>query len=141
MESAFGFHFESIPSFDLPEQQLISWLKTVAVDHKYAVEDLSVVLCTDDFLHNLNVQYLEHDTLTDIITFDYNEGKTIIGELYISVERVKENATIHSCSFEDEFHRVLVHGVLHLVGYKDKNEADQSEMRSKEDYYLSLRDF
>ncbi len=141
METAFGFHFESIPSFDLPEQQLINWLRLVATDHDYEVEDLSIVLCSDEYLLNLNVQYLEHDTLTDIITFDYNEGKMMIGELYISIERVKENAAIHSCSFNDELNRVLVHGVLHLVGYKDKNEADQVAMRSQEDYYLSLRDF
>jgi probable rRNA maturation factor len=141
MEESIGFHFESIPSFELPEDKLSSWFLAVAADHEYEIEELSLVLCSDDYLHSLNVQYLDHNTLTDIITFDYNEGKQLIGELYVSVERVKENAQIHKVTFEIELHRVFVHGVLHLVGYKDKEANDQVEMRTKEDYYLSLLDF
>lgn len=141
MEHDIGFHFESIPSFELSEDSIVAWFLVVAADHKYEIEELSIVLCSDEYLHGLNVQYLDHNTLTDIITFDYNEGNQLIGELYVSVERVKENAQIHQVSFKEELHRVFVHGVLHLVGYKDKETNDQIEMRTKEDYYLSLRDF
>ena len=86
----------------------------------------------------INVEYLDHDTYTDIITFDYTVGKELHGDIFISIDRVKENAEVYKCSFKDELARVMVHGVLHLVGYKDKSTVDSTIMRAKEDYHLSL---
>jgi len=95
------------------------------------------VFCDDDYLHKLNVEFLNHDTLTDIISFDYSVGKVIQGDVFISVERVAENAIEYKVSFLEELHRVIVHGILHYCGYKDKTEKDAVLMRSKENYYLS----
>ncbi len=87
----------------------------------------------------MNVEFLDHDTLTDVITFDYNQGNIIIGEIYMSIDRIRENARDKNIDFLDEFHRIIIHGLLHLMGYKDKTTTDKLEMTSKEDYYLSLR--
>ena len=133
--------FESVEELTLPEEALKSWLKQAVLDHHKELESLNIILCTDDFLHDLNVQYLDHDTLTDIITFDYNHDDQVNGELYISLDRVEENARENHVSTIEELHRVMIHGVLHLVGYKDKSPEDQTEMRGREDYYLSLRTF
>jgi rRNA maturation RNase YbeY len=107
---------------------------------KTKIESLDVIFCDDDYLHQLNVTHLNHDTLTDIITFDLTEPnqKAKTGELYISVTRVKENAKLFQTTFKRELHRVVFHGLLHLCGYKDKNKNDIVTMRSKEDHYLAL---
>jgi probable rRNA maturation factor len=98
---------------------------------------LAYIFCTDDFLHQMNQQFLDHDTLTDIITFDLSESpETLVGEIYISVERVRENAEAFNTTYQDELHRVLFHGALHLCGYKDKTAADQKIMREKENECL-----
>jgi probable rRNA maturation factor len=94
------------------------------------------VFCDDHFLHKLNVEFLDHDTLTDVISFDYSIGKEIHGEIFISIERVKENAKEFNQSFEQELSRVMVHGILHYCGYKDKLPTDANVMRSKEEFYL-----
>ena len=99
---------------------------------------LNYIMCTDEFLLGINVQFLDHDTLTDIITFDLSEGENdLTGEIYVSVERVAENATKFGVSYTDELHRVLFHGALHLCGFKDKTPADEQEMRKREDLCLT----
>jgi probable rRNA maturation factor len=99
------------------------------------------VFCDDDYLHKLNLQFLNHDTLTDIISFDNSLGKQIHGEIYISVERVKENAGTYQVAFLEELHRVIIHGVLHFCGYKDKTKKQQETMSRKENEALDLRTF
>ncbi|MDR0560628.1 MAG: rRNA maturation RNase YbeY [Prevotellaceae bacterium] len=98
--------------------------------------EVSVVFCTDEFLQEINSKYLNHDTLTDVITFNYNEGRRISGEAFISVERVAENAAEYKTSFDEELDRVIYHAILHLCGYDDKTPEDEQIMRTKEDYYL-----
>uniref|UniRef100_UPI0030DAA519 rRNA maturation RNase YbeY n=1 Tax=uncultured Planktosalinus sp. TaxID=1810935 RepID=UPI0030DAA519 len=99
----------------------------------FKLGEISYVFCDDEYLHKLNIQYLNHDTLTDIISFDYTVDEEIIGDIYISIERVRENAKEFNSTFEDELARVIIHGVLHLLGYKDKTELEKLEMRQKED--------
>lgn len=101
------------------------------------IDDINFVFCTDEYLLGLNQKYLDHNTLTDIISFDYTpRGGALNGEIYISIERVKENAALFGSTFVHELHRVIFHGVLHLCGYKDKLKADQAVMRAKEEFYL-----
>jgi rRNA maturation RNase YbeY len=117
-----------------------NWIKAVIDNEGGQLENINFILTSDRFLHQLNIDYLQHDTLTDIITFDYNEGiMPIISDIYISIDRCKENAGELKQSTRNELHRLFVHGVLHLLGYKDKSNADKQEMTAKEDYYLSLR--
>jgi rRNA maturation RNase YbeY len=110
-------------------------------DYKKNLGSLNYIFCTDNYLLQINNDYLKHNTLTDIITFDYTEGKMVSGEVFISVERVRENAALFSGSFKDELHRVMIHGILHLCGHKDKTPSAKKEMTAQEDYYLSLRSF
>ena len=118
------------------------WLKETIEKEKNVLKELNYIFCSDEYLHNMNVSYLNHDTLTDIITFDNAEFEgEIVGDIFISIERVKENAVKFGVSFEDELHRVMVHGALHLLGYKDKKKADQEKMRERENYYLKRRNF
>ena len=115
------------------------WIKEVILLEKHTLSEISYIFCSDDYLHNMNVQYLNHDTLTDIITFDNSEEEDQIeGDIFISVDRVKENATQLNLPFDTELHRVMIHGILHLCGYKDKTSADNELMRKKEDACLSL---
>ena len=102
--------------------------------------DISVIFCSDNYILDVNIKYLGHDYFTDIITFDYCEGDRLSGDLFISIDSVRENAVHYGTEFEDELNRVMVHGVLHLVGYDDHTAAEKKEMRAKEDYYLSLRE-
>ncbi len=127
--------FNDLISLELPIDELTkSWISKAILNEKY-------IFCDDNYLSEMNVKYLNHNTLTDIISFDYTIGKIISGDIFISVERVKENAILYNTTFTDELHRVLIHGILHYCGYKDKTEDEKTQMRSKEDYYLSLRDF
>jgi probable rRNA maturation factor len=121
-------------------RKTIQWIKTAVSKEKGAVLELNYIFCSDEYLLSLNQGYLKHNTLTDIITFDYsNSKKAIEGEIYISVDRVLENSKKLKTPFNEELDRVIIHGVLHLCGYKDKAAADKSRMRKKEDTYLSLR--
>ncbi len=120
-------------------RKTISWLIESTKREKKVVSELSFIFCTDDFLVRLNQEYLQHDTLTDVITFDYSEGKLISGEVFISIKRVAENSGKFGVNFEDEVLRVIIHGVLHLCGYKDKKPFEIAAMRKKEEAYLSLR--
>jgi rRNA maturation RNase YbeY len=117
-----------------------AWIfETIKAEQKQLGE-LNYIFCSDEYLLKINKEYLNHDTLTDIITFDNSEeALTIEGDIFISIERVQENAQELKVSFEEELARVMIHGVLHLVGYKDKTLEDSQKMRAKEDHYLSLR--
>ena len=115
-----------------------TWLRKVAAHHGKTLGDLSVVSCSDEELLVYNRKYLDHDTYTDIITFDHSEGDTLAGDLLISFERVRENAVNQGVVFQDELRRVMVHGVLHLAGLKDKTDADAQAMRAAEDHALAM---
>jgi len=126
--------------FRLKEKAKIRrWISQVVENECKTIGEISYVFCTDTYLLDINQQYLKHNTYTDIVTFDYTEEGKINGDLFISVERVTENAQRFSVNFEHELKRVLVHGILHLCGYKDKSEEDEKVMRAREDYYLSLQ--
>jgi probable rRNA maturation factor len=116
-----------------------SWIKSTIKKEKRSLSTLTFIFCSDRYLHSLNVTYLHHKTLTDIITFDYStDANRIEGEIYISVERVMENAPKFKNSFNKELHRVIIHGVLHLLGYNDKRSSEKAQIRKKEEAYLSL---
>lgn len=133
--------FASQNEFELgSESNTERWLKSVALKEGYGIGELNYVFCDDEYLLDLNKRYLDHDTFTDIITFDYTENDEINGEVYISIDRVGENAETYNASFDDELNRVMVHGLLHLCGYADKTEEEKAGMRSKENEYLKLAD-
>jgi len=134
--------FNYLDKFQLPnEQEVRAWLEFVLDQEDRELGEVSYIFCDDDYLYDLNVKHLKHNTLTDIISFDYSLGKVVSGDIYISVERVDENARDRGIEFDDELHRIIVHGMLHYIGYKDKSESQRKTMRKKEDYYLSLRTF
>lgn len=136
---AIHFFTESI-SFKLTEVLKVKrWVKAVILQEKHTLGELNFVFCNDDYLHEINVAYLQHDDYTDIITFDNSEKQGIVeGDIFISVERVQENAQNLQISFEQELHRVMIHGVLHLLGYRDKTDTEVFQMRSKENEALAL---
>ena len=112
------------------------WVRNILKEEGKQPGDIAYIFCMDDYLLKLNIQYLNHHTLTDIITFDYNENVRVSGDILISVERIRENAEIFSKSFNEELGRVMAHGMLHLVGYKDKSKEDKTRMTEKENKYL-----
>ncbi len=116
------------------------WLKLVAESEIRKIGDISIIFCSDNYILDVNQKYLNHDYFTDIITFDYCEGDKLSGDLFISVDSVMENSVEYGTEFKDELNRVIVHGILHLIGYDDHNKKDVELMRKKENYYLSLRD-
>jgi rRNA maturation RNase YbeY len=132
-----SFNYEN--DFELNnEEQLSNWISRVIASEEKKEGEINYIFCDDDYLLNLNEQYLNHDTLTDIISFDYSMGNEIHGDIFISTERVKDNATDFKVSFEEELKRVMVHGVLHYCGFKDKTEEDEALMRSKEDEKIKM---
>ena len=132
--------FDSQNSFELENiNSKKEWIGAVIEEEGKTLHELQYVFCTDEFLHKINVDFLNHNTLTDIITFDYTSGVSVSGEIYISIDRVFENAKEFNVKFIDELDRVIIHGVLHLCGYTDKTEREKLVMRSKEDYYLDRR--
>ena len=138
MEDSISFFSEDIDFVFTNEQKHIAWIENCASSESKIAGELSFVFCDDEYLHKINLEYLNHDTYTDIITFDYTEGNIIAGDIFISIERVKENAIKFNTPFDNELSRVLIHGTLHLMGYKDKTTEEQTLMRSKEDFYLNL---
>ncbi|MGB5361713.1 MAG: rRNA maturation RNase YbeY [Aureibaculum sp.] len=135
-----GFNFET--EYSLQKQnELGKWITDLILKEGLKEGDINYIFCNDDYLLEKNVKYLNHNELTDIITFDYSIGKLLSGDIFISIERVKDNAISYNVAVKDELQRVMVHGVLHLCGYKDKSKEEKSLMRDKEDYYLSLRTF
>ena len=116
------------------------WLRLAAESEIRRIGDISIIFCSDNYVLDINQKYLQHDYFTDIITFDYCEGDRLSGDLFISVDSVRENSVEFGTEFKDELNRVIIHGLLHLIGYDDHTEADIKMMRSKENYYLSLRE-
>ena len=134
-------YFNEDINFKFKDKRLNNrWLKLVAESEIRRLGDISVIFCSDNYILDVNIKYLGHDYFTDIITFDYCEGDRLSGDLFISIDSVRENAAHYRTEFEDELNRVMVHGVLHLIGYDDHTAAEKKEMRAKEDYYLSLRE-
>ena len=132
-----SFNYEN--NFELPnEDQIATWISLVILSENKKEGEINYIFCNDDYLLNLNEQYLDHDTLTDIISFDYSVGNEIHGDIFISTERVKENAIDFKATFEEELQRVIVHGVLHYCGYKDKTEDDERLMRNMEDEKIKM---
>lgn len=130
-------------SFTLKEKNnLRNWMKQAIITEGQKLKELNFVFCSDKYLLEINKQYLNHSTLTDIVTFDNSEDPgRIVGDIFISIERIMENAASFNVSFRDELHRVMIHGILHLLGYTDKTKSTKALMTSKEDEYLSLRAF
>ena len=135
-----AFYFEDTDFKLRHKTRIKEWLRLVAESEVFTLGNISVIFCSDNYILDINQKYLQHDYFTDIITFDYSEGGRISGDLFISVDSVRENSVEYGTEFEDELHRVIVHGILHLIGYDDHTEEDVKVMRSKEDYYLSLRE-
>ena len=115
------------------------WLKLVAGSEIRVIGDVNIIFCSDKYILDVNLRYLHHDYYTDIITFDYCEGKKLSGDLFISIDTVRENALEYGVEFDDELHRVMVHGLLHLIGYDDHTPEEEKIIHEKEDYYLKLR--
>ncbi|MFV5684960.1 rRNA maturation RNase YbeY [Flavobacterium sp. GB2R13] len=132
-----NFNYETDFALD-NEEAVAAWLSNVITSENKKEGEINYIFCDDEYLHKINLEYLNHDTLTDIISFDYTMGNELSGDVFVSIERVKDNAVDFNVPFEDELKRVLVHGVLHYCGYKDKGEADELLMRSKEDEKLAL---
>lgn len=134
-----SFNYET--DFQLKEETKVSqWISDTISKEEYNEGEINYIFCNDAYLHELNVEFLDHDTLTDIISFDYSVGKELHGDIYISIERVTDNAKDFNVDFSKELHRVMIHGILHYCGYKDKTPDDAKLMRQKENHYLSTRD-
>ena len=133
-------NYYSETDFDLADPDLkTSWISKIVESKKKQLGEVSFIFCSDEFLHDLNVRFLNHDTLTDIISFDESLGNELNGEIYISIDRVRENAGQYNVSFEDELDRVLIHGILHFCGLKDKTDEEADAMRLAENEALLLR--
>ena len=120
------------------EIEISNWISSVISSEEFKQGEINYIFCDDDYLHKLNVEFLRHDSLTDIISFDYTVGKELHGDIFISVDRVKENANKFKVTFDEELNRVMVHGILHFCGFKDKSVDEKKLMREKENEYLSM---
>ena len=136
-QSIINFYSETDFLID-DQEKYSSWISHVISSESRKLGEISYIFCDDDYLLQLNKEYLQHDTLTDIITFDYTVGKILHGEIYISIERVKENSILFNVSFPEELRRVMAHGILHLCGYKDKSPQESDMMRSREEEKMKL---
>ncbi len=129
------YHYET--EFTLNEADNISlWLNASIEEEGKELGELNYIFCDDEYLLKVNIDHLNHDYYTDIITFDYCENDIVISDLFLSIDRIKENAKTYGVLFEEELHRVMIHGVMHLCGYKDKSEEDAEKMRERENHYL-----
>ena len=131
-----NYFFENIDKKNI-DSNISIWLEDLILSENKKPGDINYIFCDDDYLLKVNQDYLDHDYYTDIITFDYVKGKTISGDIFVSLPRILDNASTLSQNFESEFNRVLAHGILHLCGYKDKTEEEQTQMRAKEDFYIN----
>ena len=130
--------FEYLETEEITEiNQNKKWINQVISNEAKEEGDITYIFCNDDYLLEKNIRFLNHNTLTDVITFDYCEGNSVSGDIFISIQRVKENSEVFKVDFLTELNRVMVHGLLHLLGYTDKTESESSLMRKKENYYLS----
>lgn len=139
--SSINFFFEDVRPFKYKKKPIKNQVKFLILNELYIPGDISVIFCSDEYLLGINKQYLNHNYYTDIVTFNYVEDSVISGDLFISLDRVRENAETFESKFVVELYRVVFHGVLHLIGYNDKTDAEKIQMRQKEDYYLSEVDF
>ncbi len=134
-----SFNYET--DFELDNEILFSeWISKIIVSENKTEGEINYIFCDDEYLHKVNLEYLQHDDLTDIISFDYSVGNELHGDIFISIERVKENAADYDVTFNEELKRVMAHGVLHYAGYKDKTEKDAGIMRTKENEKIALFD-
>ena len=133
------YFFEDTDFVFKPKKINNLWLKTVAESEIRKLGQVNIIFCSDNYILDINQKYLQHDYFTDIITFDYCENDTLSGDLFISVDSVRENAIFYKTEFADELNRVMVHGLLHLIGYDDHTEEDIAVMRQKENYYLEMK--
>ena len=132
-----SFNYET--DFELEnETHYEDWISRIIESEGFEEGEINYIFCDDEYLHKINVEYLDHDTLTDIISFDYTVGNVLQGDIFISIERVRDNANDFNVSFEEELKRVLSHGVLHYCGYKDKSPKDEALMRSKEEEKMQM---
>lgn len=129
------FFYENLPESVNTEYTI--WLKDIILSEGKKLGEINYIFCDDEYLLKVNQDYLQHDYYTDIITFDYVKGKTISGEIFVSLQRISDNASTLSKNYEEELIRVLAHGILHLCGYKDKTEEEEQLMRNKEDFYIA----
>ncbi len=136
-EKGFVFHYEGVEEISWSDH-IKDWLLKPFSDHQKTIDNIDVIFCTDDYLLEINKTHLDHDYYTDIITFPLQDDP-IEANVFISIERVKENAELYKVSFDEELHRVMIHGMLHLCGYGDKTDTEKSQMRSQEDHYLARR--
>lgn len=136
------FHSEGIPFVLKQKAEIRKWIRSTIESENHRCGDISFIFCSDDYLIEMNIQYLNHDTLTDIITFDNSEEKGLIeGDVFISIDRIRDNSSQFNTSERDELHRVIIHGILHLLGYSDKGKEHKANMTAKENYYLEARTF
>ena len=136
MNNTISFHYET--DFLLKNtESFIRWIKNVISEENKELGEINYIFCDDKYLLGKNIKYLDHDTLTDIITFNYCEGDIISSDIMISIERVMENSSIFENSFSEELNRVMIHGILHLIGYNDKTDGEKEIIRKKEDYYVN----
>lgn len=135
------FHSEHTDFSISNEAELAQWLHTVCSNENQQLKEVAIIFCSDQYLLELNKQHLNHDYYTDVITFDYTDENGIAGDVFISIDRVRENAASRAISLSDELHRIIVHGTLHLLGYTDGTSTEKEQMTAKEDFYLSLRSF
>ena len=136
MNNTISFHYET--DFLLENtKSFIRWIKNVISEENKELGEVNYIFCDDKYLLEKNIKYLDHDTLTDIITFNYCEGDIISSDIMISIERVMENSSIFENSFSEELNRVMIHGILHLIGYNDKTDGEKEIIRKKEDYYVN----
>lgn len=135
--------FEEDISYNIKNKKpLRQWISETIQAEGFLLKELTYIFCSDDYLLHINQQYLNHDTYTDIITFDNSDtANVIVGDIFISIHRIRENAVKFGCLEADELHRVIIHGALHLLGYKDKTPAVKKKMTIKEDFYLNKRGF
>ncbi len=140
MDTLVSLHFEDLNNFEFPfpESSVYTWIRAIVDQEEKKLQQLSFIFCSDEFLHEINLNYLNHDTYTDIITFPYGTPPVIEGDLFISVERVRENAINFKATFNEELLRVMIHGVLHLCGYNDKASSEKELMRRKEEEAIRI---
>ena len=137
------YFFEEDITYKLKHKKSVrQWITETIIAEGYRLKELNYIFCSDSYLLQINQQYLNHDTYTDIITFDNSaEEGAIVGDIFISIDRIRENAAKFNVTVSDELHRVIIHGALHLLGYSDKKHADKKKMTEKEDFYLTKRGF
>jgi len=134
-----GFHYADVNANIVKgKKQVKEFIRYIFNSEGKTLDEINYIFCSDPYLLEINKSYLQHDFYTDIITFDLSNGEEVVGEVYISIDRVRDNAKLHGSTYREELLRVIFHGVLHLVGYKDKKKSEITIMREKEDYYLRL---